>query len=154
MMKRFSDLIRFPYCHAWAITVLRIMTGMVFLVHGYQKAFVDGLSVFSGFLSQAGIPAPEFFAPLVAGLELLCGLALVLGLFTRWAAIPLAINMLVAVAAVHLKNGFFLPNGYEYAMVLLASSISLILAGSGEFALENVLFRDTGTTASSKPVMA
>jgi putative oxidoreductase len=154
MMKRFSDLIRFPYCHAWAITVVRIVTGMVFLVHGYQKAFVDGLSAFSGFLSQAGIPAPEFFAPLVAGVELLGGLALVLGLFTRWAAIPLAINMLVAAVAVHLKNGFFLPNGYEYAMVLMASSVSLILAGSGEFALENVVFRNTGTTAPSKPVMA
>ncbi len=154
MLKRLSDLIHFPYCHGWAIAILRIVTGIVFFAHGYKKIFVDGVSAFVGFLGQAGIPAPGFFAPVVAGVELLGGLALVLGLFTRWAAIPLAITMLVAAVTVHFKNGFFLPNGYEYALVLLASSLSLILAGSGECALDKILFRETETPVSSKHAMA
>lgn len=154
-MKRLQELIHFPYFQGWAIAILRIVTGVVFCAHGAQKIFVQGLGTFAGFLSQYGIPAPNFFSPLVAGVELLGGVALIVGLFTRWAAIPLAINMLVAGATVHLSNGFFLPAGYEYTLVLLASSMSLFLAGSGAFALDNILFKTTAKhTTSREPVMA
>ena len=153
-MKRLYDLIQVPYCHGWAIAILRVMTGVVFFAHGYKKVFVDGLNGFASFLSQIGVPAPDFFAPVVAGVELLGGLALILGLFTRWVSIPLAINMLVAAVTVHLKNGFFLPNGYEYTLMLLAATVSLFLAGSGEFAIDNILFRETKTPVSTTPAMA
>ena len=65
---------------------------------------------------------------------------LMLGLVTRWAAIPLAIDMLVAMAVVHLPGGFFLPNGIEYALTLLAGCLALSLLGPGAFALDNVMF--------------
>lgn len=152
-MKRLSELIGFPYTPGWAIALMRIVTGVVFFAHGYQKIFVQGVSSFAGFLSQIGMPAPNLLAPLVAAIELLGGLALILGLFTRWVAVPLAIVMLVAGVAVHWKQGFFLPNGYEYTLVLLAANVSLFLAGAGELALDN-LWMGKEKAATSQPVTA
>lgn len=123
----------------WAITTLRVVVGIVFLAHGGQKLFVWGFGGVAGFLGQVGIPAPMLVAVVVTLVELLGGLALLLGLFTRWAAIPLAIDMLVAILAVHLKAGFFLPNGFEFALTLLAANLALILLGSGEASVDGFL---------------
>lgn len=125
----------------WGITVLRVVVGIVFLVHGGQKLFVFGFSGVANFLGQVGIPAPMLAAVVVTGVEFLGGLVLLLGMFARWAAIPLAINMLVAILTVHLKAGFFLPNGYEFALTLLAANVALALLGSGEASVERVLER-------------
>jgi putative oxidoreductase len=86
-----------------------------------------------------GIPLPEVSAVVVTLVELLGGLALFAGFLTRWAAILLAINMAVAVLAVHLKGGFFLPAGFEYALTLLVASVALVLAGPGVCAFDNVI---------------
>ncbi|MEK7203957.1 MAG: DoxX family protein, partial [candidate division NC10 bacterium] len=67
------------------------------------------------------------------------GLALLLGLFTRWAAIPLAINMLVAILVVHLRGGFFVPEGVEFTLTLLAANVALALLGSGEASVDRLL---------------
>lgn len=123
----------------WGITVLRIVVGMVFLVHGGQKLFVFGFGGVAAFLGQVGIPAPGLAAVILTAVESLGGLALLLGLFTRWAAIPLAIVMLVAILTVHLKAGFFLPNGYEFALTLLGANVALALLGSGEASVDGVL---------------
>ena len=123
----------------WGITALRVVVGIVFLAHGGQKLFVWGFGGVAGFLGQVGIPAPMLAAVVVTLVEFLGGLALLLGLFTRWAAIPLAINMAVAILTVHLRAGFFLPNGYEFALTLLAANVALILLGSGEASLDSLL---------------
>ena len=123
----------------WGITALRVVVGIVFLMHGGQKLFVWGFGGVAGFLGQVGIPAPMLAAVVVTLVELLGGLAILLGLFTRWAAIPLAINMAVAILTVHLRAGFFLPNGYEFALTLLAANVALILLGSGEASLDSLL---------------
>jgi len=123
----------------WGITVLRVVVGMVFLVHGGQKLFVFGFGGVAAFLGQVGIPAPGLAAVILTAVESLGGLALLLGLFTRWAAIPLAIVMLVAILTVHLKAGFFLPNGYEFALTLLGANVALALLGSGEASVDRVL---------------
>ena len=123
----------------WGITVLRVVVGMVFLVHGGQKLFVFGFGGVAAFLGQVGIPAPGLAAVILTAVESLGGLALLLGLFTRWAAVPLAINMLVAILVVHLKAGFFLPNGYEFALTLLGANVALALLGSGEASVDGVL---------------
>lgn len=125
----------------WGITVLRVVVGMVFLVHGGQKLFVFGFGGVAAFLGQVGIPAPGLAAVILTAIESLGGLALLLGLFTRWAAIPLAFNMLVAILVVHLRAGFFLPNGYEFALTLLAANVALALLGSGEASVDRVLER-------------
>jgi putative oxidoreductase len=122
------------------ITLLRGVTGAVFLAHGLQKIAVMGMPAVAAFMEQAGIPLPMASAILVTAVETLCGLALMLGLLTRWAAIPLAVDMLVALTVVHLQAGFFLPNGIEYTLTLLAGCIALSLLGPGAFALDNVIF--------------
>ncbi len=124
---------------AWGITVLRVVTGTVFLVQGGRKLFIWGFAGFAGYLGQVGIPAPMLAAVVVTATEFLGGLALLLGLFTRWAAVPLAIDMLVAILAVHLKQGFFLPEGYEYALTLLGANVALALLGSGEASADGLL---------------
>ncbi len=123
------------------MAILRIITGVIFLAHGYQKLFIWGIGGVTGAFTQMGIPAPHLSAYLATFAEFFGGIALLLGLGTRLAAIPVAFTMLVAILQVHLKGGFFAPKGLEYPLTLLAANIALIVAGGGAFALENVLFR-------------
>jgi putative oxidoreductase len=130
----------------WGIAVLRVMVGSVLLAHGSQKLLVYGLNGTAGAFAHMGIPAPMLSAVLSVGAEFLGGLALVLGVFTRWAAAALVINMAVAAFAVHLRNGFFLPTGAEYALTLLAANLALVLTGSGALALDRLLVKGTPQT--------
>lgn len=128
----------------WGITILRVVVGIVFLVHGGQKLFVWGFGGVAAFMAKVGIPAPMLAAIVVTLVELLGGLALVLGLYTRWVAVPLAIDMAVAILVVHLPAGFFLPDGYEFALTLLAANAALALLGSGKAAVDTLLAGDRG----------
>lgn len=130
---------------SWGITLLRIAIAVVFLVHGGQKLFVFGIPGVTGFFTQIGVPLPSLFAPVISVVEFFGGLALLLGIGTRYAALCLALDMLGAIIFVHGKNGFFVPSGVEFVFVLLAANIALGLAGPGALALEPVLFRRAGT---------
>lgn len=121
---------------AWGITVLRLVVGVVFLAHGGQKLFVWGFDNVAAFMDKIGIPAPMLAAIVVTLAEFFGGLALVLGLYTRWAAALLAVNMLVAILTVHLPGGFFLPKGVEFALTLFAANAALVLLGSGEASID------------------
>lgn len=134
----------------WGIVPVRVVVGLVFVVHGGQKLFVFGLGGTAGFMGQVGIPAPALAAVVVTAVELLGGLALILGLFTRVVAVLVAIDMLVAIAVVHLRAGFFVPKGVEFVLTLLAASVTLAMVGAGAASLDAVLERRSAPPAPSQ----
>lgn len=125
----------------WGIAVLRVAAGIVFLAHGGQKLFVFGLSGVEGAFAHMGFPMPSILGAFIAVLEFVGGIALIAGLLTRWVAILFAIEMAVAVLKVHLANGFFLPQGCEFASMMFAASVAL--AGPGAAAVDRVIFKSS-----------
>jgi putative oxidoreductase len=121
------------------LTVLRAITGTIFVAHGAQKLFVYGLDGVAGGFAQMGVPFPGVMGPLVGFVELFGGLALIAGLLTRLAGVGLTAVMLGALFMVHLPAGFFLPNGYEFVLMLAASATTLVITGAGRYSLDAAL---------------
>lgn len=131
-----------------ALAALRLAVGSIFIMHGAQKLFIYGVGGVSGAFEGMNIPAPGITGPLTGLVELFGGLALVFGLLTRLAGFGLAITMLGAIAFVHLANGFFAPNGFEYPLALLGVNVALVLAGAGRFSLDALIARRRSTHAA------
>lgn len=125
----------------YGFLVLRVAVGIVFAMHGWQKLTMMGIGGVGGFFGSLGIPAPEVAALAVTILELVGGLALVLGIGTRIVGALLAVNMLVALLLVHLPNGFFVDaGGFEFVFTLLAAALFFALAGPGAISLDAQLW--------------
>ena len=121
------------------IAIVRVVTGVIMLAHGAQKLFQLGIAGVTQGFTQMGVPLPTIVAPLVAVLEFAGGIALILGVLTRLVSLGLAIDMLGALFIVHLANGFFLPNGYEFVLILLATNLALVIAGAGAFSIDQAI---------------
>jgi putative oxidoreductase len=139
---------------AWGTTLLRIAVGIIFVAHGAQKLFVMTPAGLAGFFEQIGIPLAAANAYFIIGLELLGGLAMIAGLGTRIIGALFAAVMVVAFATVHGPQGFFLPNGYEFVLLVFAASITLVLQGAGAFALDNVVAGRRITSRQLSPARA
>lgn len=126
------------------LLLLRLIIGVVFMFHGSQKLFGafegSGIDGFAGYLGSLGLPAPELQAYAAAGAEFFGGLAVLLGLFTRLAAIPLTITMLVASFVAHAGKFSAQAGGMEYSLTLAVVCAALIAAGAGRYSLDNRLF--------------
>jgi len=136
------------------VALLRVGIGGVFVAHGIQKLAVFGISGLAGFMTQIGVPLPTLSAIAVTAAELGGGLALVAGLFTRWAALPIAFSMIVAALTVHLKGGFFLPHGVEYVLTLFTATVALALTGSGAFSVDRWLEKRGAGKSAEAPERA
>lgn len=119
-----------------AIAIVRVFTGIAFFMHGWQKVFQFGLPGVTGAFTKMGVPVPGVTGPFIALLELLGGAALIIGLLTRLAALGLMFDMLGAIALVHFAGGFFLPAGYEYALILFATCLALVVGGPGSLSAD------------------
>ena len=127
----------------WGITVVRIMTGLLFAVHGYQK-FARGLGDVSVYFAKISIPFPGVMAPFIATLELVGGILLIIGLFTRVVSALFALEMLVTTVWVKLALGAGW-NASDLDRMLLGAGILMVLAGPGAAAADNLVFKgDTG----------
>lgn len=132
----------------YAALILRVPVGLILAAHGAQKLFGwfggNGLAGTAGWLNSIGIEPGYLMAILAGGAEFFGGLALVLGLLTRPAALVAAFTMLVAIFSVHIGNGLFADNGgYEYALTLMVALVSLAIQGGGYLSIDKVLSEKT-----------
>lgn len=123
-----------------AQVIVRLIVGCVFLSEGIQKfLFSESLGV--GRFIKIGIPAPEVMAPFVGVVEIVCGLCVLLGLFTQLASIPLIIDMLVAIYStkipILLDKGFWaMAHEARTDWSMLLGSTFLLLVGAGRWSLD------------------
>ena len=124
-----------------AALILRIAIGVIFLAHGSQKlGLIPGGSVQStvGFMGKMGIP--WYLAYLNIAAEFGGGLGLIFGFLTRVAALGIVVSMIVAIAVVHLPNGFLMSNrGYEYPLALAAISLYFLAMGGGPYSIDRFI---------------
>ena len=138
----------------WAPLPLRLVLGYGFMAHGWAK-LSRGPEGFGKLLHQIGAPLPEVTAWVSTLLELLGGLAILVGAFVVVVSVPLIVMMLVAMFTVHLRYGFsaintigltadgpqFGPPGYEVNLLYIAGLLALILGGAGAWSIDRLLER-------------
>ena len=120
----------------YAILLLRVSLGVMFLAHVALKIFVFTVPGFVGYFASLGLPAIVAYGTIA--LELLGGIALILGIYVSWVALPLAIEVLGTIVLVHGANGWLFTNkggGWEYPAFWTVGLIALYLLGDGAFAL-------------------
>lgn len=120
----------------YAALILRLSLGTMFLAHVGLKIFVFTIPGFVGFFASMGLPAILAYG--VIALELLGGVALILGIYASWVAVPLALEMLGTVILVHGDNGWLFTNkggGWEYPAFWAICLAVLYLLGDGALAI-------------------
>lgn len=127
-----------------SILPLRLVAGLLFTAHGAQKLFAwfdgYGLEGTGQWMESIGL-APGYLMALMAGsAEFFGGLFLIIGFLTRPTSFALAVTMIIAIFSVHIDNGLFMTaNGYEFALTLLAISVSLMFSGAGKLSIDNAV---------------
>src|SRR3984893_7427019 len=139
---------------AWYAIPIRLIVGYGFMEHGYAK-LARGPDDFANILHALGMPASVWLSWATVLVELLGGLAVIVGAFIPLASVPMAFVLLVAIFTVHLPYGFssiklqsvtaagahFGQPGYETDLLYLMGLAALVLEGSGPYALDRTLFR-------------
>jgi putative oxidoreductase len=132
----------------FAPPVVRLIVGVIMAAHGLQK-LLEGPANFGGFLAQLGVPAPTLMGYVVTLVELGGGILLIIGLFSRLAALLLTINLGVAIVLVKVNVGFLSPEsggaGAELDLALIAGFLVILLAGAGRISLDHTLGIERGS---------
>lgn len=123
-----------------AQTILRVVIGFLFAAHGWQKYFQFTLDGTVAAFGQMGVPAASLVAPVVATLEIVGGIALILGVLTRIFAVLLTANMLGALFLVHVSAGVFVEvGGFELVLALAAGAAVVALLGAGRLSVDRFI---------------
>ena len=121
--------------------VLRVVVGLTFAMHGWQKFSEFTIAGTQAAFRSLGVPLADIAAPGLATLELVGGIALILGVLTRIFAALFIVDMLGAMFFVHRTNGFFVANnGIELVLLLAAACLLFVLAGAGLYSADHKLF--------------
>ena len=132
-----------------ALLLLRVAIGIIFITHGYPK-IARHAAAMQGFFVQHGLPS--YFVYVAGILELFGGGLLVIGLFTRWAGLLLAIEMAVAIWKVHSGGGILAVSNYEFPLALLVGCFALAAVGAGMISIDYALLGEGGRRSpSAKP---
>ncbi|ANH99295.1 DoxX family protein [Pseudomonas koreensis] len=128
----------------YGLTILRIAVGVIFAAHGSQKLFGlfggYGLAGTAQYMDSIGLHPGYLMATLAGGTEFFAGLALIIGLLVRPAALGLTFLSLVAIFTVHISNGLFMANnGYEFALALLGGSLAVMIEGAGKLSVDRAI---------------
>ena len=128
----------------FGLTAIRIVVGIIFAAHGAQKLFGMfggyGIAGTAQYMESLGLAPGQLMAILAGGTEFFGGLALIIGLLVRPAALGLTFLSLVAIFSVHIHNGLFMTNnGYEFALALLGGSVAVLIEGAGKFSVDHAI---------------
>jgi putative oxidoreductase len=133
-------------CEPFALLILRVGMGIILIPHGAQKLFGWfgglGFEKFVALFDRLGFKPGILWLTLVALTEFVGGILLVLGLFTRAAALALVIFMIVAVYFTSAKGFFWTQQGYEYSLLILFVGVFFLIRGGGEYSLDRKLWRE------------
>ncbi|RKS74341.1 putative oxidoreductase [Actinomadura pelletieri DSM 43383] len=123
------------------LLVGRLAVGVIFVAHGWQKVADTGHSGVAAGFDKLGIPLPDAAAVFCSYVELIGGIALILGLLVPVAGVLIALNMAGAFWYAHRGQGLFLDEGgFEYVMVLGAAALLFAATGAGRFSLDALLW--------------
>lgn len=126
-----------------AATFLRIVVGIMFLMHVNTKFHLGADAVAANVFSKNGVEPALMWVYVVMFLELVGGICLIVGLFTRFVAAALAIEMLVALIFVHLPKGYpAAAGGYEYVLLIGAVCFVFAIRGGGPYSIDRLLGKE------------
>jgi putative oxidoreductase len=125
-----ADLNSLNRLQPFALLVLRLALGAIMIAHGYKKVF-GGFHGHQQFVGSLGIPG--WMAYLSTATEFVGGIAIVLGLFTRFVALAFLIEMAIVIVKVHWKSGLTGQGGYEFPLALAAIAFALMCYGGGPY---------------------
>lgn len=120
----------------YAATLLRLALGSMYLSHGLLKLLVFTPAGTNGFFGSLGFP--PILGSITMGVEIAAGIALILGVYSRWIALALVPVLLGSIVLVHGASGWLFSNkggGWEYPAFLIAASVVQFLLGDGRWAL-------------------
>lgn len=126
-----------------AETFLRIVVGIMFLMHVAAKFHNGAEAVAANIFAKNGIEPALMWTYFIMGLELVGGICLILGLFTRFFAAAFAIEMLIALVFVHLPKGYAVGGGgYEYVLLIGAACFFLAIRGGDVYSLDRLIGKE------------
>ena len=134
---------------SWSLLVVRLVLGVVFFAHGAQKVlgWFGGRGLTETIRGFQGMGVPPAAATLAAFVELLGGCAMVTGLLARPASVGIIIVMLVAIAKVHARHGFFLNAGvpgkgpgFEFNFALIGMALAVLIGGAGVLSADRAVW--------------